>query len=252
MMKKYISTILATFIITFAFGQLENAKLITANDSYTKGNFEQAINDYEAVIEAGKESAELYYNLGNAYFKIKNLPAAILNYERAYLLSPEDEDIIYNLELSRTLVVDKIERIPEFFLTKWKKQIAGWFSIDGWGYLSISLFLLCLISLSFYLFSYSVFLKKLNFGLGILFFAGSVLGFSYGRSQLNIKENHNTAIIFSPSVTVRSSPDESGSELFYLHEGTKVHVEDELGDWREVKIEDGKVFVKIVEKELNW
>ena len=211
-----------------------------ANSLYTEKNFEEAILIYESIIEIGFHSAELYYNLGNAYYRVNILPSAILNYERAALLSPSDEDVRANLALARTRVRDRIEELPGFFLNHWWQQARVLLNAVHWAFLSVATFLLTLALLTIFLISSSFRIKKLFFWLAVSVFLVSVSSFSLGLDQRNYSKNHNTAIIFSPVVSVKSSPDANSADLFVTHAGTKVRVEERIGEWCSVRLSDGK------------
>ncbi len=210
-----------------------------ANELYLEGYYEEAIIIYEKIIYSGYHSAALYYNLGNAYYRSNKITPAILNYERARLLSPGDEDIIFNLELARMHVRDRIEELPDFFINRWWKKARDIMSADAWASIAVSTFILTLLFFSFFLMSASVLVKKLFFWLAVIVLLLSVLSFSFGIDQRNHLRNHNTAIVFSPTVSVKSSPDINSTDLFIIHEGTKVWVEDSIGNWRAVRLSDG-------------
>ncbi len=212
---------------------------IKANQYYTKAQYDSAIAVYEFILNQGYESAQLYYNLGNAYFKMKNIPKAILNYERARLLSPQDDEINFNLQLAQNLVVDKITPLPELFLKKWWKNLKHFFSSNTWAIISLVSFGCMLIFFTLYLFTIPGIIKKISFILIILMFLISIVAFSSAHSIKSERTTHNTAIVMSSTVTVKSSPDENGTDLFVIHEGTKVWVLDQLGDWLRIKIADG-------------
>jgi len=211
------------------------------NNHYINGEFESAINKYEAVLDSGYESPELYYNLGNAYFKSHKLTMALVQYERALLLDPNDEEIKHNLAMARQYVVDEIDELPELLIKKWYRTFITFLTIDQWAYISISTFILALVLFLIYLLTNTIHLRKLAFWLAIVFllFAPATYVFSYHRKK-NIYD-HNYAIIFPPSVTIKGSPDNSGTDLFQLHEGTKVEIIDQLGEWREIRLSDGNV-----------
>lgn len=210
-----------------------------ANVLYTEGNFEEAILIYEQIILSGYHSAELYYNLANAYYRSNRIPPAILNYERAIMLSPGDEDIRFNLELARSYVRDRIEELPDFFINRWWKSVRDLFSTGKWAFISAASFIAFLIFLSVFLISLSVLMKKSFFWLAVLMFVLSVLSFSFGLDRRNYSKNHNGAIVFSPVVSVKSSPDVNSTDLFVIHEGTRVWVEESIGEWRSVRLSDG-------------
>ena len=210
-----------------------------ANELYLEGSFEEAILIYEQIVISGYHSAELYYNLGNAYYRSNKITPAILNYERASLLSPGDEDISFNLELARMHVRDRIEELPDFFLNRWWKDTRDFMSADAWASVTAATFIFSLLFLSVFLMSASVPVKKIFFWLAIIVFFLSVMSFSLGLDQRNHIRNHNSAIVFSPAVSVKSSPDINSTDLFVIHEGTKVWVEDSIGNWRAVRLSDG-------------
>ncbi|MFW5699321.1 MAG: tetratricopeptide repeat protein [Bacteroidota bacterium] len=222
-----------------AFGFNPDSLVHRANQAYAEGNYEQAIEWYSAVVDSGYESAALYYNLGNACFKSNKNTRAILNYERAKLLDPTDDEILFNLELARAFVVDEIEPLPEFILVTWFRQLIQSFKVDTWAWMSVGLFTAGLFFFILYLFSRKYAVKKSGFIFGIIATLFSLFAFSMAGLRKNWQENHNTAIIFEPNVTIKSAPDESGTNLFVLHEGTKVKVVDKVGEWNEIVIASG-------------
>ena len=231
--------ILFLFITPEIIGQdLEN-QVDLGNKYFTEGEFEKAIQVYEKILDSGFEAADLYYNLGNAYFKSNKLNYAILNYERAILLSPNDEDIQHNLELTRTFTVDKIDNLPRLFIRQWHYEFVQLFSTDFWALFSIITFITFLMLFSLYLYIDVFRVKKFSFWLSIVFLFISVSAFVFSYHHKEIVTNHNAAIVFSPVVMVKSSPDETGTNLFVIHEGIKVSVVDSLGNWTEIKLNDG-------------
>jgi tetratricopeptide (TPR) repeat protein len=213
-----------------------------ANEQYTQGNYEEAIKLYEQVLAGGKESAELYYNLGNSYYKSNKFTYSILYFEKAKKLNPRDEDILANLKLvTEYHVVDEIEAVPEFFFYIWFKNLLTIFTCDGWAYISVGSFLLCLIGVGIFGFTGSLKLKKIAFTMASILLIISALSFVFTAKQRSFQLQHNEAIIFTPSVVVKSSPDEKGKDLFPLHEGTKVIIKDALGQWCEIRVASGNV-----------
>ncbi|MFH2143127.1 MAG: tetratricopeptide repeat protein [Bacteroidota bacterium] len=219
----------------------KTVELDSASTNYKNGNYEKAIGFYSDLIESGYESSELYYNLGCSYFKINNLPQAILYFEKAKLQSPGDEDINYNLEFARSFIVDKIEVLPPFFLNQWYITLRSVFSTNGWAYFSIGTFCFFLLLLLFYFFTRKIFVKKLTFWFSLLFLIISIVSFSFSYKQYKMITERTGAIVFNPTVTLKSSPDEIGTDLFILHEGTKVFIEENIGDWYRIKLPDGSV-----------
>ena len=188
------------------------------------------------------ESADVYYNLGNSYYKINEIARAILNYEKALLLQPGNGDIRANLEIARGKTVDKVEAVPEIFFVTCTKALINSMSVDSWAIWGIVNFLLLIVSLYFFIFSKQVVLKKVGFITGIIFLIVVVMANVFASKQKEELLNRDTAIIMSPSVTVRSTPSENGTSLFILHEGHKVNIKDDsMKDWKEIRLEDGKV-----------
>lgn len=206
---------------------------------YSSGNYKEAADVWTGIYNTGYRSTSLNYNIANAYFKLQDIPQAILFYERAYLLDPTNEDINYNLQIARTLIVDRFQEIPELFFIRWYNLIALLLTSNQWAYISISSFVLCLVLLSLYIFSSTYLYKVSGFWLALLFLfiSSSSLIFSQ-RNKYLVHDSHK-AIIFSPAISGKSSPDPSGTDLFVLHEGTKVAIEDEVGDWFEIRLSDG-------------
>lgn len=212
-----------------------------AEVAYTKGDYKSAIDLYEGLLENKGESAAIYYNLGNAYYKDGQIAPAILNYERALLLSPADGDIRFNLQMAKQRSVDKIEPLGEFFLAKWFHAVQNLASADRWGTIGIVCFLLCLVCLSVFFFSRQRRFKQIGFYSAVVLLAIVVVANVFASNQADEITNRTEAIVFSPTVTVKSSPDQSGTDLFVIHEGTKVSIKSTLGEWSEISLEDGNV-----------
>ena len=212
---------------------------IEAIKLYSDGKYEEALNDWLVLYNSANRSAALDYNIGNAYFKLGNVPGSILFYERALLLKPADEDIHYNLQVARTLAVDKFSEIPEVFFITWFNFISLSLSTNTWAVISLISFVLFLLLLSLYIYSRVYKYKVLGFWLAILMSILSLSSFSFSSRNRNLVLHNKHAIIFSPLVNGKSSPDDSGTNLFILHEGTKVSVEDQVGAWYEIRLSDG-------------
>ncbi|MBQ8991675.1 MAG: BatD family protein [Prevotella sp.] len=211
-----------------------------ADSAYAQGHYQQAINDYQALLKQGA-SADLYYNLGNAYYRSENITQAVLNYERALLLSPGDRDIRFNLQLARSKTIDKIVPESEMFFITWYHALVNLMSVDGWARTAIfSLALVIVLSLV-YLFSQPVWLRKIGFFGGITLLVVFVLANVFASQQKQSLIHRKGAIVMSPSVTVKSTPAANGTDLFILHEGTKVTITDgSMRDWKEIRLADGK------------
>lgn len=240
-MKKY--GIILVFVLAAANVLANDNELLLAeaNKSYSEDNFEQAIELYNKVIETGTESAGVYYNLGNAYFKMNDMPSAILNYEKAKKLNPNDEDILFNLEIANSQIVDKIENVPEIFYLRWWKNLLYAFTVDQWAIISLVFFSLIFVMLLFFLLTNIYWIKKTAFWLGIIFIVISGTTLMLANQKYKTFTQDHQAIVFTPTLTVKSSPTETGIDLFVIHEGTKVQITDHVGEWYEVKIANGSV-----------
>ena len=212
-----------------------------ANAYYTTEEYQQAVSAYEQILQEGQESAKLYFNLGNAYYKIGDINNAILNYERAKLLAPQDEDIQFNLELANQFVTTEIDELPKPFFVRWRTKVVNLFPADTWSVISIGAFIVFLGLVGLFLFSRRAGFKKLGFWLGILALIVSGFTFSFAARQTKEIIERDQAIVFCPRVTVKSSPSETGTDLFLLYEGVKVNISDSLNTWKEIRLSDGNI-----------
>ncbi len=219
----------------------DNATKSEGDSAYLQNDYASAIQIYESLLQQG-EAAELYYNLGNSYYKSGDIARAILNYERALLLQPGNGDIRSNLEIARAKTIDKVVTIPDIFFVSWIKSLTNTLSADSWGKWGIAFFLLTLIAFSAYFFAKQVSQKKIGFIAGCITLVFTILCNLFAAQQKHDLVERSSAIILSPSVTVRSTPSESGTALFILHEGHKVEVKDNtMREWKEILLPDGKV-----------
>jgi tetratricopeptide (TPR) repeat protein len=206
---------------------------------FTDGKFREAIDVWNDLYNTGYRSAYLNYNLGNAHFKMNDIPRAILFYERAALLNPADENINYNLQIARTLIVDRFQEIPELFFVRWYNFVSLIMTSNSWATISLVTFILSLLFLSLYIYSSKYRLKVIGFWLAVSLFVFSSGGLAFSLRNKSLVYDSHKAIILTPAVSGKSSPDASGTDLFVLHEGTRVSIEDEIGEWCEVRLSDG-------------
>ncbi|MDR1161225.1 MAG: tetratricopeptide repeat protein [Tannerellaceae bacterium] len=241
--KTYIIGILSVFFIQGASWNAfaQDGLIKEAETAYTQEDYNKAIELYEETLKNNGASAGIYYNLGNAYYKANQIAPSILNYERALLLDPGDADIRFNLQMAREKTVDKIEPIGEFFLVKWIDSLQNRGSADSWAMLGIVSFLALIFCLLLFFFSRWIRMKKVGFYLGMVCLVVVIGANVFAKKQQDEIVHHTHAIVFSPTVTAKSSPDASGTDLFLLHEGTKVFIKSSLGNWREIELEDGNV-----------
>jgi len=235
-MKKFliILSLLLGSLLSFAENRAQQAEQL-----YAEGKYVEAVNVYDTILSGGMESAALYYNLGNCYYKLGENTQAIINYERSLLLNPRDVMTRYNLKMAQQTIVDKIEVLPELFLVRWYKGIETYFSADQWGYLSVILFVVFLIMAVLFFYSRSIGIKKTGFVIGVFVFFLTMGTVFFAVQQNSRILERNYAIITTPSVTVKGAPDNSGTSLFLVHEGLKVKVIGELGAWYNIRLADG-------------
>jgi tetratricopeptide (TPR) repeat protein len=211
-----------------------------ANNSYSMGNYQEAIQLYEQILNENGESAEIYFNLGNACFKQNLLGAAHLNYERARRLDPTNPDILHNLDFVKAMQIDKIDKIQDVFITTWLDDLMNTFSGNTWSIVFFALIIVSLLLLSFFIFSQTSRIRKLSFTGFCLFILLSVTSFYLGYRQRSRALNRSEAIIYSSEVVVKSTPNNSGSDLFIIHEGLKVRIIDKQGNYYRIILDDGK------------
>jgi tetratricopeptide (TPR) repeat protein len=209
------------------------------SEFYSSGKYKEATDKWLELYNSGYRSASLDYNLANGYFKMNNVPGSVLFYERALLLKPASEDALYNLQIARSLVVDKFAEIPELFFVTWFNFVSLSLASNTWAAVSLASFILCLLFVSLYFYTSRYRYKVLGFWLGLFMIVLSGASWSFSSRNRTLVYNNNKAIIFSPVVNGKSSPDNSGNDLFVIHEGTKVTVGDKVGDWYEIRLSDG-------------
>ena len=212
-----------------------------ANNAYNEGLYDSAVATYHRILDKGLESANLYYNLGNAYFKSNDIPSAILYYEKAKKLNPRDEDINYNLALTNTMIVDKIEKLPEMFYKKWWNYFYNLFDADVWAVVSIVSFAVLVLFTGMFVLGNSRKTKRLAFFLGLLVLLVTATSFGLASQKYYYGKTHTEAIIFTPVVTVKSSPSANAVDLFVIHEGSKVKILDRVDGWVKIRIQNGSI-----------
>ena len=230
-------------LLALAALSAQPARAITkqnADAEYSKGNYVQAIKDYEELLKKQKTAA-LYYNLGNAYYRTDNITQAVLAYERALLLSPGDDDIKFNLQMARSKTIDKITPESEMFFFSWWRSLVNLLSVDGWATLSIVSIALALVLLLVYLFSSQLGLRKVGFFGGILLIVIFVFSNIFAYQQRQMLENRKGAIVITPSLTIKKTPSAGSSDVSVIHEGTRVDITDDtMRDWKAVRLADGR------------
>ena len=214
--------------------------LAEADSAYIQGDYLTAISMYEWIVQNQGVNATLYMNLGNCWLKRDEVAKAILCYERAYLIDPSDPDIRFNLELARTKTVDKVNPVNQLFIVVWFKKLLAVLDVNGWAVLTVVLFAITILLAGVLLFSKKSGIRKISFSFSTFFLLLSILSFIFATTQMGNLKERDTAIIMSPSVTVKSTPSSGGTDLFIIHEGRKVKILDSsMKEWVEIRLEDG-------------
>lgn len=230
------------FYVLPTFAQQGNMDLFDkANSLYNKGEYQLAIEGYLKISESGQHSAELYYNLANAYYKLNQIAPSIYYYEKALILNPGDEDILNNLKYAQNMTIDSIDEMPKTGFDRLVSSTVDVFSHRTWAIGSILFMVLFVVMFLLYYFSSYHRWKRLYFVLSFLMLLiaiGAALG---AYKQYTIQNSKTLAIIFAKETSVTSEPNLGSEEIFQLHEGTKVNVLDSLGQWKKIRLSDGKV-----------
>lgn len=228
-------------LVFVSFANAQNETLFNSGtEAYNKGDYNKAIERYLAIVENGQHSAELYYNLGNSYYKLNQIAPSIYYFEKALLLKPGDPEIKNNLGYAQNMTLDAIETMPETGLSRIYKNVVSVLSFDQWGYAAVVLMVLFVILyIAFYYLKYAT-QKRIAFISGmlclLLAITAAIIAFmSYGDFKAD-----QPAIVFSDEVIIKSAPNERGQEVFRLHEGTKLNVLEEFNDWKKIRIVDGQ------------
>ena len=237
-----LTYILLVFIssLTLAFGQDNTTLFDSANKAYNEGKYQEAITQYKTILDSGKYSTAVYYNLANAYYKTNVIGPSIYYFEKALQLSPNDEDILNNLAFARNMTIDAIEPLPQTQVSKLVGSITGKFSYNQWAWIAVILAFICVISFLLYQFAYQTFKKRIYFLLSFLAFIFMLAVVVIAYQQYDVAQKDKPAIVFATESTVKAEPNLRSDAVFTLHEGIKVQVLDTVADWKKIRLIDGK------------
>jgi tetratricopeptide (TPR) repeat protein len=210
------------------------------NQSYRNGNYTEAIEHYQKILDTGYESGKLYYNLGNCYYKLDKIGYAILYYEKSRKFLPNDPEVDFNLELARLKVIDRIEMPPRFFLFEWWDTLKHFYSISQLTHIAIGAYILTAMVLILYLFLKTDRIRRLLFSLFSIFLILTLFSGYFLWANIHEEKSIQYGVLLSPNASVLSAPDENGTEVFILHEGVKVKLADERENWLKIMLPDGK------------
>ncbi|MCB4798147.1 tetratricopeptide repeat protein [Neotamlana laminarinivorans] len=237
-MKKTIY-ILIFFISVVTFSQ--NQSLFEkANALYNDGKYAEAIDDYMAILETGNHSAELYFNLGNANYKLNNIAPSIYYYEKALRLDPDNTDIKNNLAYAQNMTIDVVDVVPDSGISKLLKSLANKFTFDFWAKLAIVFVFVFVVLFLLYYFAYTTIRKRISFIASILALILMSITLTLAFYKFDLDKTDNPAIVFAQESKIKSGPNLNSEEAFRLHEGTKVQVLETFDNWKKIKLADGK------------
>lgn len=210
-----------------------------ANEAYNAGNYPEAVSQYKEVLKNGEESAELYFNLGNAHYKLNHIAESVYNYEKALLLDPADQTIQNNLEFANNMVLDDIKVVPKSGLSNFITNVISIFSFNGWAWIAILGVAIFSILFLLYYFSIASKWKRVFFTVAITAVVISFISLIFAFHLKNVNQNKEFAIVFVEEVPVRNEPNLRGNELFLLHEGSKVQILNTFQDWIQLELANG-------------
>lgn len=236
---KQLFYILTFLLSTLAWAQ-NNQLFDEANTLYNEANYIEALEKYNAILESNEHSAELYFNIANAHYKLNHIAPSIYYYEKALLLKPNDKDIKNNIAFARNMTVDAIDSVPEVGISKFIKNVTNMMSFDAWAQFAVSLVVLFVILFIMYYFTYSTSKKRLAFVSGNLSLLLAIIALGFAFHKFKLVSNDQPAIVFAQETKIKSEPNLRSTEAFVLHEGTKVQVLDTVSDWKKIKLADGK------------
>ena len=245
-MKTFNKIIFVLTILLFSgnlFAANENMllKMKKANKLYQEQNYEQALSNYQSILHTGLESSELYYNLGNTYYRMGRLGYAILNYEKAIKLSPSDEDIKYNLKIANAHSVDKIEELPQVFLIEWWNSLVMLFSVGGWSWITILVYISFITVIGVYYYFRNGSFQKAAFIAGTINLSILVIVTILFINRITKETGNEYGVLLENTANVKVSPDDKSNDAFIIHEGIKFVIEDKVNDWSKIKLNDGKI-----------
>lgn len=233
------ATVLLFFVYALGFSQNQQV-FDKATALYNEGEYEKAAESYMEILGNGEHSAELYFNLGNTYYKLDSIAPSIYYYEKALLLKPKDRDVLNNLAYARNMTLDAIEPLPETTISKIYKAFTNYLSFDQWAYLAVvSMILFVALYIAFYYFKFSS-QKRIAFIGSMIFLFLTLITALLAYLEYGEFSSERPAVVFSGQTAIKSEPNNRSQTIFNLHAGTKVQVMDQLNDWKKIQLSDGK------------
>lgn len=242
---KWVMGILVVTIMAVSsmFAQPEELKRIfdEANHLYLEQKYDTAVVQYESIIHNGYDNGELYYNIGNAYYKLGKIQYAILNYERAKKIMPNDEDLQFNLQLANVQITDKVDAVPELFVYRWMDALLTLFPLTTMVWILYLFFLVALGAFSFFLFAKYYVQKRYSLWTGLVCSILLIFGIANYLIRSYHEANVEYAVVMTDVANIKAAPDSKGNDLFVIHRGLKVQVLDDVNNWRKIRLADGKI-----------
>lgn len=234
-----VKNIFVLILMLLNMASFANDLLKKAEIAYEKHEYKKAIDSYELLLKEGYTSYQLYYNLGNAYYRNRQLGKAIYNYERAKKLNHTDEDVRNNLNLAYTKTIDKIEVKENFFISAVKTNVLSSFTTTTWAWLTVGASVLFFVFLYLFIAGPNVFIKRISFFVSLVLLISFFIIYFLGNSAKNAKEQNSFAIITATETKVFTEPTATSPSKFGLHEGTRVRIVEFNADWVLIKLENG-------------
>jgi len=230
------------FVFLFSLGTFSQNESVfqEANTLYNEAKYQDAIDKYESILKSGQHSSELYFNLGNANYKLNKIAPSVYYYEKALRLDPNDKEILNNLAFAQNMTIDAIEHVPEVGISNYLNKIINVLGFDGWAKLTIVFMLLFVGLFIKYYFSFATQSKRIAFIGSNVFLFLMLVSLSFAFQKYNLVQKDKPAIVFSQEAEVKSEPNLRSSEAFRIHEGTKVQILDTVNNWKKIKLVDGK------------
>lgn len=239
-MSRHLYILLLSCIAGLAMAAEPLSPVLSANDAYRAADYHKAVTLYEQALRRG-ESAEAYYNLGNAYYRIDNIPKALLCYERANKMRPLDGDILHNMEIARGKTADKMPPESEPFFMDWLRWVLSLMTIQGWAYTALASLVVAMLLFLAYLFMDSLTIRRCSFYLSMLLLLCCAAGNLFAWQRMRILTTHDTAIVMAETAQVKASPTPKAPDACVIHEGTKVRITDhDISDWYGIRLPDGR------------
>jgi Tetratricopeptide repeat len=239
---RYVNVIIALLIsVNFIFASEADGLMNEANQLYQNKMYEEAIEKYNSILELNYESSALYYNLGNAYYRSTKIGMAILNYERGLKLDPNNEDLLYNLSIVKARTIDRIKEVPKIFIVEWWELLISSLSTTMWQIVVILFYILLLASITLYFVTKSGTAQRVSIFTTLIGLSGAIFFSIILFANVQRESSTDFGIVTTHTISAKQSPNETSDDLFVIHEGLKVAVQEVFGEWNKIKLSDGKV-----------